>query len=54
MEDKCLHLPHKYLFVKSGRGTKSCEIKQKGEFSGRVLEISQIAETIRVRTTSKF
>lgn len=45
MEGKCLHLPHKYLFFKHGRGTKSCETKQKEEFSGRVLEIAEIAET---------
>lgn len=45
MEGKCLHLPHKYLFCKHGKGSKNCEIKQKGEFSGRVLEISEIAET---------
>lgn len=34
MGGKCLRLPHKYLFF-----------KQKEEFSGKVLEISEIAET---------
>lgn len=45
MEGKCLRLPHKCLFCKHGKGTKTCEIKQKGEFSGRALEISEITET---------
>lgn len=44
IEGKCLCLPHKYLFCKHGKGTKSCKTKQKGKFSSRVLEISEIAE----------
>lgn len=52
MKGKCLCFHHKCLFYKHAVGTQSGWIRQKGEFTGQVLESSEIVE--QDRTTLNF